>query len=155
MTQQMTDRKIGTREEWLTARATAHPRRSTAGRGRTRRFRQELPWVRVEGVQLRTDEGEKALGELSEGRSQLLVYHFMFGPSYQAGCPVNRRRRRRRRRAPHQLPETCRSSRLQAPLEKLQAFAPYGLSFPGSRPTHRLQLRPWPHTGVRSPGCRE
>ena len=54
------------------------------------RERRELPWVLVEkDYRFDTDDGEKALGELFDGRSQLLVYHFMFGPSYQAGCPVN------------------------------------------------------------------
>jgi hypothetical protein len=54
------------------------------------RERRELPWVRVEkDYRFQTDDGEKSLAELFDGRSQLLVYHFMFGPSYQAGCPVN------------------------------------------------------------------
>src|SRR4030095_15370399 len=58
-----------------------------AGRAQLRR---ELPWVRVEKeYRADTDEGEKPLIELFDGRSQLLVYHFMFGPSYAAGCPVN------------------------------------------------------------------
>ena len=53
-------------------------------------LRRELPWVRVEKeYRFDTDDGEKEIGELFDGRSQLLVYHFMFGPSYQAGCPVN------------------------------------------------------------------
>jgi hypothetical protein len=54
------------------------------------RERRELPWVRVEkDYRFQTDDGERSLAELFDGRSQLLVYHFMFGPSYQAGCPVN------------------------------------------------------------------
>src|SRR3712207_3540957 len=53
------------------------------------RMRRELPWVRLEKeYRLDTDEGPKPLHELFDGRSQLLVYHFMFGPSYEAGCPT-------------------------------------------------------------------
>jgi predicted dithiol-disulfide oxidoreductase (DUF899 family) len=52
------------------------------------RLRQELPWVRIEKpYRLETDEGSASLADLFRGRSQLLVYHFMFGPDYQAGCP--------------------------------------------------------------------
>src|SRR4029079_10359148 len=54
------------------------------------RQRRDLPWVRLEkDYRLDTDHGEKAIADLFEGRSQLLVYHFMFGPSYEVGCPVN------------------------------------------------------------------
>ena len=54
------------------------------------RKRRELPWLRVEKeYRLDTDDGERTLAELFDGRSQLLVYHFMFGPSYEAGDPVN------------------------------------------------------------------
>jgi predicted dithiol-disulfide oxidoreductase (DUF899 family) len=54
------------------------------------RLRRELPWVRIEKeYRLETADGTRTLAELFDGRSQLLVYHFMFGPSYQAGCPVN------------------------------------------------------------------
>jgi predicted dithiol-disulfide oxidoreductase (DUF899 family) len=52
--------------------------------------RRELPWVAIEKqYRLQTADGPKRLAELFDGRSQLLIYHFMFGPSYQAGCPVN------------------------------------------------------------------
>jgi predicted dithiol-disulfide oxidoreductase (DUF899 family) len=52
--------------------------------------RRQLPWVPVEKeYRFDTDEGPRTLGELFDGRSQLLVYHFMFGPNYEAGCPVN------------------------------------------------------------------
>jgi predicted dithiol-disulfide oxidoreductase (DUF899 family) len=52
--------------------------------------RQELPWLRVDkDYRLQTADGPKALAELFDGRSQLAIYHFMFGPSYEAGCPVN------------------------------------------------------------------
>jgi predicted dithiol-disulfide oxidoreductase (DUF899 family) len=88
----MTDHKIGTREEWLAAREQLLVREKEHTRlgDKLARQRRELPWVRVEKeYRFDTDDGEKALGELFGGRSQLLVYHFMFGPSYQAGCPVN------------------------------------------------------------------
>jgi predicted dithiol-disulfide oxidoreductase (DUF899 family) len=88
----MTDHKIGTREEWLTAREELLVREKEHTRlgDELARQRRELPWVRVEkDYRFDTDAGEKALVELFDGRSQLLVYHFMFGPSYQAGCPVN------------------------------------------------------------------
>src|SRR4030095_8734082 len=88
----MNDHRIGTRKEWLAAREELLARE----KGHTRlgdelaRQRRELPWVRVEKeYRFDTDDGEKALGELFDRRSQLLVYHFMFGPSYEAGDPVN------------------------------------------------------------------
>ena len=86
------EHKIGTREEWLAAfeqlleREKEHTRRGDE----LARQRRELPWVRVEkDYRFETTEGTKTLAELLDGRSQLLVYHFMFGPSYQAGDPVN------------------------------------------------------------------
>jgi predicted dithiol-disulfide oxidoreductase (DUF899 family) len=92
MTAQMTDHKIGTREEWLAAREQLLVREKEHTRlgDELARQRRELPWVRVEkDYRFDTDDCEKALVELFDGRSQLLVYHFMFGPSYEAGCPVN------------------------------------------------------------------
>jgi predicted dithiol-disulfide oxidoreductase (DUF899 family) len=85
------DHKIGTREEWLAAREELLTREKAHTRlgDELARQRRELPWVKVEKeYSFDTDEGEKALVELFDGRSQLLVYHFMFGPSYQAGCPT-------------------------------------------------------------------
>jgi predicted dithiol-disulfide oxidoreductase (DUF899 family) len=87
----MTEHRIGTREEWLRARLELLEaekeltRRSDA----LARRRQELPWVRVDKTyRFETDEGgSAALADLFRGRSQLLVYHFMFGPDYTAGCP--------------------------------------------------------------------
>jgi predicted dithiol-disulfide oxidoreductase (DUF899 family) len=87
----MTDQKIGTREEWLAAREQLLVREKEHTRLGDEIAHQlrELPWVRVEKeYRLDTDDGEKALVELFDGRSQLLVYHFMFGPSYEAGCPT-------------------------------------------------------------------
>jgi predicted dithiol-disulfide oxidoreductase (DUF899 family) len=92
MTEQMTDHRIGTREDWLAAREELLVREKEHTRlgDELARRRRELPWVQVEKeYRLDTDDGEKSLIELFDGRSQLLVYHFMFGPSYQAGCPVN------------------------------------------------------------------
>ena len=86
----MTKHKTGTRKEWLAARLELleaekdHTRRSDE----LARRRQELPWVRVDkGYRFETDEGGASLADLFRGRSQLLVYHFMFGPDYKAGCP--------------------------------------------------------------------
>jgi predicted dithiol-disulfide oxidoreductase (DUF899 family) len=80
----------GTREEWLAARLEL----LSAEKELTRRSdelalkRQELPWVRVDkAYRFDTDEGSASLEDLFRGRSQLLVYHFMFGPDYAAGCP--------------------------------------------------------------------
>jgi predicted dithiol-disulfide oxidoreductase (DUF899 family) len=88
----MIDHTIGTRAEWHAARAELLEREKEHTRlgDELARQRRELPWVLVEKeYRFDTDEGEKSLAELFDGRSQLLVYHFMFGPSYRAGCPVN------------------------------------------------------------------
>jgi predicted dithiol-disulfide oxidoreductase (DUF899 family) len=88
----MTDHRIGTHEEWLAARERLLAREKAHTRlgDELARERRELPWVRVEkAYRLDTDQGQRTLAELFDGRSQLLVYHFMFGPSYAAGCPVN------------------------------------------------------------------
>jgi predicted dithiol-disulfide oxidoreductase (DUF899 family) len=86
----MTTHKTGTREEWLAARLDlldaekALTRQSDALAQR----RQELPWVRVDqDYRFDTEQGESSLADLFRGRSQLFVYHFMFGPDYKAGCP--------------------------------------------------------------------
>jgi predicted dithiol-disulfide oxidoreductase (DUF899 family) len=92
MSSSTTIARIGSREEWLAARQRLLEREKEHTRlgDELARQRRELPWVRLEKeYRFDTDDGEKALGELFDGRSQLLVYHFMFGPSYQAGCPVN------------------------------------------------------------------
>jgi predicted dithiol-disulfide oxidoreductase (DUF899 family) len=85
------EHKVGTREEWQTARQRLLEREKelTRRNDELSRERQELPWVPIEkDYRFETDEGSKTLVELFYGRSQLLVYHFMFGPDYQAGCPV-------------------------------------------------------------------
>ena len=92
MSSSTTVAKVGSREEWLAAREQLLLREKEHTRlgDELARQRRELPWVPVEKeYRFDTDDGEKALFELFDGRSQLLVYHFMFGPSYQAGCPVN------------------------------------------------------------------
>jgi predicted dithiol-disulfide oxidoreductase (DUF899 family) len=87
----MAEHRTATPEEWQAARdellklEKEHTRRGDE----LARMRRELPWVKVEKeYRFETDEGEKTLAELFDGRSQLLVYHFMFGPGYEAGCPV-------------------------------------------------------------------
>jgi len=87
----MTDHKIGTREEWQAAREEllVLEKEHTRQGDELARRRRELPWVPLEKeYRLDTVGGEKPLAELFEGRSQLLVYHFMFGPDYEAGCPT-------------------------------------------------------------------
>ncbi|MPZ63098.1 MAG: DUF899 domain-containing protein [Propionibacteriales bacterium] len=86
----MTEHKTGTREEWLTARMTLleAEKELTRRSDELARWRQELPWVRIDKeYRFDTDEGSATLADLFNGRSQLLVYHFMFGPDYTAGCP--------------------------------------------------------------------
>jgi predicted dithiol-disulfide oxidoreductase (DUF899 family) len=86
----MTSHKTGTREEWLAARLElldAEKELTKRGDELARR-RQELPWVRVDkDYRFMTEEGAASLAGLFRGRSQLIVYHFMFGPDYTAGCP--------------------------------------------------------------------
>jgi predicted dithiol-disulfide oxidoreductase (DUF899 family) len=85
----MTEHKIGTREEWQAAREELlrQEKEHTRMGDDLARRRRELPWVLVDKeYRFDTDEGSRTLGELFDGRSQLLVYHFMFGPSYEAGC---------------------------------------------------------------------
>src|SRR5258708_10513114 len=87
----MTSHKTGTREEWLAARLglLQAEKELTRRTDDVARQRQELPWVRIDkDYRLDTDEGPASLADLFRGRSQLLVYHFMFGPDYTAGCPT-------------------------------------------------------------------
>ncbi len=132
----MAEHKIAGREEWQAVRDELLTREKEHTRmgDELARQRRELPWVLVEKeYTFNTDEGTRTLADLFDGRSQLLVYHFMFGPSYEAGCP------------------TCSSSAdavngvlphlhardvtmlyvSRAPLEKLQAYKRrMGWSFP-------------------------
>jgi len=86
----MTSHRNGTRDEWLEARLEL----LEAEKDLTRRSdelalrRRELPWVRIDKeYRFETDDGNLSLADLFQGRSQLLIYHFMFGPDYAAGCP--------------------------------------------------------------------
>ncbi|HWS72597.1 MAG TPA: DUF899 domain-containing protein [Thermoanaerobaculia bacterium] len=81
---------IGTREDWLAARLKLlqAEKELTRRSDELARRRQELPWVRIDKeYRFETDDGSASLANLFRGRSQLLVYHFMFGPDYTAGCP--------------------------------------------------------------------
>src|SRR5947208_12263342 len=84
------NRKTGTRTEWLAARLELlkAEKELTRRSDEVARRRQELPWVRIDKeYHFETDEGKASLADLFRGRSQMLVYHFMFGPDYTAGCP--------------------------------------------------------------------
>jgi predicted dithiol-disulfide oxidoreductase (DUF899 family) len=86
----MTAHKTGTREEWLAARLELleAEKELTRRSDELARRRQELPWVRIDKeYRFETDEGSASLADLFRGRSQLLVYHFMLGPDFTAGCP--------------------------------------------------------------------
>ena len=86
----MTGHKTGTRAEWLAARLELleAEKELTRRSDEVAQRRQALPWVRIDKkYQFETDEGKASLADLFRGRSQLLVYHFMFGPDYKAGCP--------------------------------------------------------------------
>lgn len=86
----MSTHKTGTRDEWRAARLELlQAEKQLTRRGdEVARQRQELPWVRIDkDYRFETEEGSASLAELFRGRSQLLVYHFMFGPDYEAGCP--------------------------------------------------------------------
>jgi predicted dithiol-disulfide oxidoreductase (DUF899 family) len=86
----MTMHLTGTREEWLTARLDllADEKELTRRSDVLAQRRQQLPWVRIDkDYRFETDKGRATLTDLFKGRSQLLVYHFMFGPDYTAGCP--------------------------------------------------------------------
>ena len=82
--------RVVTREEWLEARTAllAREKEHTRQRDELARQRLELPWVRVDKTyRFQTPRGEETLADLFRGKSQLLVYHFMFGPGWEEGCP--------------------------------------------------------------------
>src|SRR5437762_1850010 len=86
----MTNHKTGTSEQWLAARLELlkAEKELTRRSDELARKRQELPWVKIDkDYHFETDDGKASLADLFRGRSQLLVYHFMFGPDYTAGCP--------------------------------------------------------------------
>ena len=83
--------KTGTRKQWLSARLKLLEAEKDLTRrsDELARRRQKLPWVRIENdYRFETEEGNASLADLFRGRSQLLIYHFMFGPDYTAGCPA-------------------------------------------------------------------
>ncbi len=87
----MTEHRIGTQEEWQAKRdqLLKEEKELTRRGDELARKRRELPWVEVEkDYRFETEDGTKTLADLFHGRSQLIVYHFMFGPPYEAGCPV-------------------------------------------------------------------
>jgi predicted dithiol-disulfide oxidoreductase (DUF899 family) len=86
----MTRHTTGTRQEWLSARLELleAEKELTRRSDELARQRQALPWVRIDkAYRFESDDGSASLADLFQGRSQLLVYHFMFGPDYTAGCP--------------------------------------------------------------------
>ena len=86
----MTSQKTGTREEWLAARLELleDEKDLTRRSDELAQRRRELPWVRIDrDYRFDTDDGPASLADLFAGRSQLLIYHFIFGPDYTAGCP--------------------------------------------------------------------
>ena len=86
----MIDHKTGTREEWLAARLELLKAEKALTRrtDKVAQMRRDLPWYRIDkSYRFETDQGIASLGDLFGGRSQLLIYHFMFGPDYTAGCP--------------------------------------------------------------------
>jgi predicted dithiol-disulfide oxidoreductase (DUF899 family) len=88
----MTDHKVVSRDEWQADRDELLQREKEHTRmgDQLARQRRELPWVAIEKeYRFDAEDGPRTLAELFDGRSQLLIYHFMFGPSYTAGCPVN------------------------------------------------------------------
>jgi predicted dithiol-disulfide oxidoreductase (DUF899 family) len=89
--EKMAEHKLGTREEWQEARNSLLEREKelTRRNDELARERRELPWVAIDKeYSFDTEDGTKTLAELFDGRSQLIVYNFMFGPAYTAGCPV-------------------------------------------------------------------
>jgi predicted dithiol-disulfide oxidoreductase (DUF899 family) len=123
----MVKHKVATREEWLAARnqLLAQEKELTRRGDQLAAERRNLPWMPIEkAYRFDTDEGPKTLPELFDGRSQLIVYHFMFGPAYTAGCPVCSSAADTFNGAvPHlnarDVTFTCIS---RAPLDKLQAY---------------------------------
>jgi predicted dithiol-disulfide oxidoreductase (DUF899 family) len=87
----MTEHKVGTQEEWQAERdkLLAEEKDLTRRNDELTKKRHELPWVPVEkDYSFETEDGTRSLADLFDGRSQLLIYHFMFGPDYEAGCTV-------------------------------------------------------------------
>src|SRR6266852_5817850 len=81
--------KVVSREEWLVARKRllAKEKQLTRQRDAIAAERRQLPWVKVENYVFDSPSGKTTLADLFDGRSQLIIYHFMFGPEWQEGCP--------------------------------------------------------------------
>lgn len=132
----MTKHKVVTREQWLAARGEllAREKELTRRGDRLAAERRELPWVPIEKEYIfGTDQGPRTLRELFDGRSQLIVYHFMFGPTYTAGCPVCSSAADTFNGAVSHLNarDVTFSCISRAPLDKLQAYKQrMGWSFP-------------------------
>jgi len=123
----MAQHKVGTQEEWQGARdeLLAEEKELTRRSDELARKRRELPWVPVEKeYSFATTDGTRSLRELFDGRSQLLIYHFMFGPDYAAGCPVcssiaDNLNANLPHLGAHDVTLICSS---RAPLDKLQGY---------------------------------
>ena len=144
----MVKHQVATREEWLAARnqLLAQEKELTRRGDQLAAERRNLPRVPIEKeYRFDTDEGPKTLPELFDGRSQLIVYHYMFGPAYTAGCPVCSSAADTFNGAvphlnAHDVTFACIS---RAPLDKLQAYQPRMVELPvGLLLRQRLQLRP-------------
>src|SRR5213595_871053 len=123
----MTEHRIGTQEEWQAERdeLLMEEKELTRRGDDLARKRRELPWVPVEkDYRFDTEDGTKTLTDLFDGRSQLLVYHFMFGPTFEAGCPVcSSIADTLAPQVPHlKARDTTLLLASRAPLEKLLAF---------------------------------
>lgn len=123
----MTEHRIGTQEEWQAERdeLLKEEKELTRRADELAEKRRQLPWVPVEkGYRFDTVDGQKSLADLFEGRSQLIIYHFMFGPPYEAGCPVcSSITDTLDPQAPHlKARNTTLLLSSRGPLEKLQAY---------------------------------
>src|ERR1041385_7344412 len=90
MKKSSTGHQVASRAEWLAARTELlkAEKELTRRSDQVAKQRQELPWVRIDkAYRFETEEGKVSLADLFKGRSQLLIYYFMFGPDYKAGCP--------------------------------------------------------------------
>src|SRR5438132_13893871 len=132
----MAEHRIGTQEEWQAERDALlkEEKELTRRADELARKRRELPWVAVEkDYRFETERGTQMLAELFDGRSQLIVYHFMFGPPYTAGCPACSSIADGFNGAvPHlNARDVTFTGISRAPLDKLQAYkARMGWSFP-------------------------
>src|SRR3954466_2263984 len=123
----MPDHRVVTREEWRAEREAllAEEKALTRRGDELTKKRQEMPWMKVErDYSFETEDGTKSLADLFDGRSQLMIYHFMFGPSYETGCPVcSSITDTLAPQAPHlKARDTTLILSSRAPVEKLQAF---------------------------------